>query len=347
MSDLSRLYFELVRDLAATANADGYFVDLNSRWAEVTGFTLDQLRERPFLEFVHPDDRARADREAQKLRDGGTTVSFLVRMATASGGWRWLDWSARGLPDGTLVGSGRDVTDHVVAEQYVETLLRRLQGMVDEERERLAGELHDFSLQPLIAALMHVEVAADAADGRGGELPESLDRIEALLRDAITSTRDIMAGLRPLLVESMSIDELVAQVAERVSEDFSVLVQVQPPLGTGALCAGAVELTGEAKMLAYRLLREATINAARHAGADCIDVRAEVDSRAHALCLHVEDHGQGFEEPVSCTARPLERFGLGLGLLLEQVALLGGEYLVESRPGEGTAVRVSLPLATA
>ncbi len=110
-------YFELSRDMVCTAGLDGRFRQLNGTWTAVLGWSEEELRSRPFVDFVHPDDREATIRETGRLADGATTVGFINRYATRAGGWRWIDWNASTAPDAELIyATARDVTDRVIAE---------------------------------------------------------------------------------------------------------------------------------------------------------------------------------------------------------------------------------------
>ena len=116
----SSRYFELSRDLVCTAGFDGYFKQLNAAWTEVLGWSEAELRSRPFVEFVHPDDRAATERDTAGLEQGGT-VDLVNRYATKDGGWRWIDWRAMGLvEEGLIYASARDVTQRKAAELALE-----------------------------------------------------------------------------------------------------------------------------------------------------------------------------------------------------------------------------------
>lgn len=84
----SSRYFDLSRDLLCTSGFDGVFQQLNSAWTETFGWSEAELRSRPFVEFVHPDDRARTVRETAGLSRGDVTVDFVNRYTTKDGGWR-------------------------------------------------------------------------------------------------------------------------------------------------------------------------------------------------------------------------------------------------------------------
>lgn len=121
----NRLY-ETSIDLLGTAGFDGYFKDLNPAWETVFGWTREELMGRPYVEFVHPDDVERTDREAsEQLGAGFKTISFENRYVTKDGDYRWLSWNS--TPDvdkGLITFVARDVTE-LKAQQ--EAILRRAQ----------------------------------------------------------------------------------------------------------------------------------------------------------------------------------------------------------------------------
>lgn len=104
-------FFELSLDLLATANADGYFVELNPAWETTLGFSRDELRQKPFVEFVHPEDREATIREASRLFSGEVTVHFENRYLHKSGSYVWLSWSALvSKDDGLIFACARDIS---------------------------------------------------------------------------------------------------------------------------------------------------------------------------------------------------------------------------------------------
>ena len=120
----SARHFEMASDLLCTANFEGTFTQLNSSWQQVLGWSDDELRAEPFVNFVHPEDLEATVAESAKLLGGGRTVSFSNRYSTKSGGWRWLEWTAIGVPeDGLIYASARDVTDQHRANKKFRGLL--------------------------------------------------------------------------------------------------------------------------------------------------------------------------------------------------------------------------------
>ncbi|MBK7828012.1 PAS domain-containing protein [Nannocystis sp.] len=124
MADYDR-FFQVSLEMLATANRDGYFVDLNPVWARVLGYSLAELRARPFVDFVHAEDREATAAAAAKLFQGAELVGFENRYRHQGGEYRWLSWTAAAAgPDGLLYACARDITP------YKEALAEREQALV-------------------------------------------------------------------------------------------------------------------------------------------------------------------------------------------------------------------------
>ncbi|MGH2840879.1 MAG: PAS domain S-box protein, partial [Solirubrobacteraceae bacterium] len=128
----SSRYFELSRDLVCTASLDGYFQQLNAAWTDTLGWSEEELRALPYIEFVHPDDRENTERETARLARGHLTVSFVNRYQTRGGGWRWLEWNSTVAPGEELIyASARDITERALAEAALATSERQTRQILE------------------------------------------------------------------------------------------------------------------------------------------------------------------------------------------------------------------------
>jgi PAS domain S-box-containing protein len=104
--------FQMSRDLLCIAGVDGYFHRLNPAWEETLGYPLEELLSRPYVEFVHPDDRGKTRDEARSLTEGTAAVLFENRYRCKDGSYRWLAWkTAPRVEAGLLYAVARDVTE--------------------------------------------------------------------------------------------------------------------------------------------------------------------------------------------------------------------------------------------
>jgi diguanylate cyclase (GGDEF)-like protein/PAS domain S-box-containing protein len=113
----SARHFELAHEMLGTTDLDGYLTQVNGSWEARLGWTPGELTSRPFLEFVHPEDRARTRATAEKAFGGEEVADFTNRYRAKDGSWHWIEWSSKLDPDrGVIYLAARDVTEARVAE---------------------------------------------------------------------------------------------------------------------------------------------------------------------------------------------------------------------------------------
>jgi PAS domain S-box-containing protein len=132
-------FFELSLDLCAIAGYDGYYKRVNSAFERVLGYSEEESLSRPFMEFIHPEDRHQATEEMQKLLAGDPVVHFQDRNICKDGSYRWLEWTVAPLPDRQLVyGIGRDVTERKQLERALREAGEKLEQRVEHRTADLA-----------------------------------------------------------------------------------------------------------------------------------------------------------------------------------------------------------------
>jgi PAS domain S-box-containing protein len=137
MSDpeLEDRFFEINIDMLCQLDFNGYFKRLNPAWERTLGWTRAELMSRPFIEFVHPDDRERTLRQNASVRGGGQALSFENRYLCRDGSFRWFLWNAAPDSEGRVIYSvARDVTAQKQAEAERERLVLELQAALAEVR---------------------------------------------------------------------------------------------------------------------------------------------------------------------------------------------------------------------
>lgn len=132
------LFFEVALEFLCTASFDGYFKRLNPRWSQVLGWTDAELKSKPFLEFVHPDDRDATLQAAGALSRGTDVVNFVNRYACKDGTWRWLSWNSFGAVDrGLIIAAARDVTEQKQMEMELGQHREHLERLVEDRTAEL------------------------------------------------------------------------------------------------------------------------------------------------------------------------------------------------------------------
>ena len=193
----------------------------------------------------------------------------------------------------------------------------------EEERARVARDLHDEVNQSLTGLLLRLEAARSAAPpGLEPELAET----KALANQAMRELLSLARQLRPTALDDLGLAAAIAGLVERLGEG-----EIE---GTVAVDGDFSDLGDDAQLVAYRVAQEALSNAARHSGATRVAVTLHRD--AAGVELIVADDGRGFAFAES------ER-GLGIGGMRERALLVEGELTIESRPDAGTTVRLTIP----
>jgi two-component system sensor histidine kinase UhpB len=204
----------------------------------------------------------------------------------------------------------------------------------ENERRRIAEDLHDGPVQELVGVGLLLDALAGDVGRVSPSSAEDVHRVAAAAREAVRGLRRAIADLHPLVLEQLGFAAAVRSVMERLEwSGVTVTIEVD----------GARALSEAGRTVAFRCVQEAIANVAWHADASNVSVRAE--RRGGAVTIAVTDDGRGFD-PAAPRAGVAEGH-LGLAAVEERARLAGGELAIESAPGRGTTIRVTLPAATA
>jgi two-component system sensor histidine kinase UhpB len=194
----------------------------------------------------------------------------------------------------------------------------------EEERARVARDLHDEVNQSLTGLLLRLEAAREAAPP---ELEAELDETKALANQAMRELLSLARQLRPTALDDLGLAAATAgQVEQLARGDIEAEFVTEDDFSN---------LGDDAQLVVYRVAQEALSNAARHSGAERVAVRLRRRDSG-GVELEVVDDGRGFAFDES-------EGGLGIAGMRERALLIGGELTIESRPGRGTTVRLAVP----
>jgi two-component system sensor histidine kinase UhpB len=207
-------------------------------------------------------------------------------------------------------------------ERRFRSLARRVWSVEEEQRRRIALELHDGLGQTLTALVIELELMA----GVGAASSDRLAVAARIASEALASTRELSRLLRPSLLDDLGLAAALAWHAEHALRPHGLQVALEIDDG--------LTLRPELEIAAFRVYQEIATNVLRHARAERVAVALYRDDGR--LVLDVEDDGQGFS--------PGERSGTGLLGMRERAELVGGTLRIDSEPGQGTHVRLEAPL---
>jgi signal transduction histidine kinase len=207
-------------------------------------------------------------------------------------------------------------------------LLKKLISAQEDERRRIARDLHDEIGQSLTSLLIGLRTVGDSATPE--EARARADDLRRTTVATIDEVRRLARGLRPSVLDDLGLTAALERYAADFSQAHAIEVDVR------AADAGVRRLSDEIETALYRIAQEALTNTAKHA--DAKHVCITVDRRPDSVCLTVTDDGRGFaSQPADTTGQ------LGLNGMQERAALLNGTVTVDSGPGRGTRVQVSIP----
>jgi two-component system, NarL family, sensor histidine kinase UhpB len=193
----------------------------------------------------------------------------------------------------------------------------------EEERARVARDLHDEVNQSLTGLLLRLEAAREAAPP---ELEGELAETKALANQAMGELLSLARQLRPTALDDLGLAAAIEGQVGRLGGEIETRLEVEGDFS---------DLGDDAQLVVYRVAQEALSNAARHSGAGRVEVRLR-RTEGGGVLLEVADDGRGFAFDES------ER-GLGIGGMRERALLIGADLTIESRPDHGTTVRLAVP----
>ena len=221
-----------------------------------------------------------------------------------------------------------DLTDRKEAEATLRDLA------VLEERNRMAREIHDTMAQGFTGIVLQLEAAEQALDETPGEVPVHLGRAKDLARKCLQEARRSVWNLLPRALEERPLDAAIEDAVRQFGSDG-------PENATFGLSGQKRDLPPDAQTALLRICQESLTNVRRHAGATHVTVKLRFNG--DDVSLEVVDNGIGFDSDAERDSSG--GGGFGLTGMEQRAALLGGTFNVESRLGEGTLVKVSIPNA--
>jgi PAS domain S-box-containing protein len=363
----TRRFFETSLDLLAVSTTDGEFVDVNPRFEEVLGWSHDQLTSRPFIEFVHPDDREATLACLEKHETGdGTVRGFVNRYECEDGDYVWLEWQSRIYEeDGLIYASARNITDLRRARRQKRRLQEQaLRAHQLESISELAGGIaHKFNNR-LTTIVGNAGLLSQKTDD--DELASRLDAILNAANEANELTQQLLAYAGEEQVERQpndlsevvkSTDKLIHSI---VAEDVSVAFDLKPSLPTVSLdparirqvLMNLVTNANDAMPDGGKISVRTTTRAYDPADLQADPHQSELGA-GEFVVLEISDTGEGMEPDIQ--DRMFEPFfttkfvgrGVGLAATLGIVRAHDGSILVDSETGSGSGSTVSVLLPAA
>ena len=326
----------------AIVDLQGHPIESNPALHRMLGYSEEELSGMLFTEFTHPHDRdldwalygelaeGKRDRYAIEKRYIRKDGQLLWGLLTVS-----LVKDTNGAPE-YAVGMVEDITERKRAQddlqlsfEQLRALAARLESVREEERRRVAREIHDQLGQALTAIKIDLSSLLGELPSERGQRSKRASAVFQLVDETIQAVRRISAELRPGILDDLGL----AATLEWAGEEFEARTGTKCHLD---LPREEIDIDPECATAIFRIFQETLTNVARHAEASEVQVRLAREDGD--LTLEVRDNGKGVAEEHLSRGRSLGILGMR-----ERVSLLGGELVVRGAAGKGTTVSVRIP----
>jgi PAS domain S-box-containing protein len=345
---------ESAPDAMVIADKDGRIVLVNAQTERLFGYgrteLLEQRVEMLFPEWCRPLHQMNRERYTTAPRSNpGESLELYGLKKDGTEFPVEISLSPLETEEGVLVSSAiRDITDQKLlrtrlleAERSRSMDLRRyahsIQQVQEEERQRIARELHDDLCQRLSGMKLNLEVVADRFRTKHRTLYRRLRDLDKQFEEMISEVRRMSANLRPAVLDDFGLVTALGLLTRAFGKLHRIPVELEIDE------SDRLQLDEQVEIALYRITQEALSNVVRHAHASRITLR--LDMNDESVTLSIADDGKGIT-PAERRGNKSHHRGLGLISMRERTELLGGVFRVESPAGTGTTVSVSIPLRT-
>ncbi len=352
-SSFSAAMMESSGALVLVTEADGRVVAFNHACQMISGYTLDDVAGKVLwdLPLVTKDDIEQVKSIHRRLIAGRAPVQHESHWITKAGARCLISWNFAALPafpgrPRHIVRVGTDITERVEIENALkasEAALRQSQGQLqaltagllkaqEQERARVARELHDDISQKLAALSLATENALRREAKNPEELRKEIARLSQSLGGILTDVEHTARQLHPSTLDHLGLGAAIKAYCSEFSRQNDIAVQYSErnlPRAVSSPVALAV----------YRVVQEALRNVAKHSHATRASV--SVDGGEGSVVLTVRDSGRGFDPARS------RKGGLGLISMEERVRQVKGTFRLTAEPGKGVSIQAAIPLQTA
>ena len=333
-----RELFENAKDAVYVHDLEGKYVRVNRAAEFLSGYPRDQIVGHKFTEFIAREQISRVlDIFCAKIAKKGETT-YEVDVIARDGRRIPVEVSSRAIyENGMMVGVqgvARDITERKLAQDTLRIFSRQLIEAQEDERRRIARELHDQIGQVLTAVKMNLHAMQNS---NGSEASSYIrDNISAV-DEALRLVRDLSVDLRPPVLDDLGLITALQWYGDRYASaglDIEVVIDLVDP---------NERFSRDLETACFRIAQEALTNVVRHARATRAVVR--LAREGNVLVLSVKDNGVGFD-PASLRKRAPRIATLGLVSMQERAHAAGGNVEIDSVISKGTEVRFRLPLET-
>jgi|GEM_PF-1515611 len=322
----------------ALVDLEGQRLRSNQALRRILGYTEQELEGISFPELTHPEEgEAETALYAELISGKRNHYEIEKRCLHREARFVWIRQavSRASAPGGRhyAIGVIEDVTDRKTAEESLRHLSGRLLKAQDEERRRIARELHDSVSQ--MQAMASLNLARVSTEDLSEEDRSALINCKVLMDASYRELRAVCYLLHPPLLEELGLESALKIYVEGFTQRSGIAVHIDVELGLA-------HLNIELELALFRVVQEALTNILRHSGSDLAEIRLTLDE---FLVLEIEDRGQGLPKGSETDADCICQLGVGIVGMRERIRQFGGMIqLLSADPG--VIVRVTIPEAS-
>jgi PAS domain S-box-containing protein len=312
-------------------NPEGNITFINKFALDFFGFKEEEILGHNMQGTILPPSSPTGDHEEMI---GGITASpekylhYETENVRKNGDKVWIIWTCKPIFDDAnnlkeVLCTGIDGTQQKKAGEMAAQQLR--EKTAEEERIRLARDLHDAVSQTLFSASLIADVLPRLWERNKEEGLRKLEEVRQLTRGALAEMRTLLFELRPAALGDAELNDLLHQLAESVTGRTRIPVTIE--------VNGTCDVSPDVKIALYRIAQEALNNIAKHSGAG--KARITLDCEAHRILMHIIDNGHGFD------ITRVTPGSFGLGNMNERANHIGAKLNIDSKIDEGTVIEVT------
>jgi PAS domain S-box-containing protein len=333
--------FRLLADEAPVmtwmSGTDKLSIFLNQGWLNFTGRSLEQELGEGWVSGVHPDDRKYCLGTFSAAFDARAEFEMEYRLRRFDGTYRWVvDY---GIPrfesNGTFCGYISrcvDITDRKLSEESLHNLSGLLIKAQEEERVRIARELHDDFCQRLALLSIGLEQLYKRIPVSNVEERAMIEEVLKGMEELSTDLHSLSHQLHSSKLDLVGLVPALCSLCKELGEKYEIKLQFTKQ-------GFPIEIPKEVALCLFRVAQEALGNVVKHSGAKSAQVA--LGANGNDVSLRISDKGRGFD-----TALMNQDGGIGLRGMSERLRIVGGRFRVISQLSEGTEILVEVPLAT-
>lgn len=331
----SRALIDAIPQQIWSGPPDGTLDYCNERWRSYTGLEPEDLRGDGWQAMLHPDDRDRVLKAWHEAVANGTPYEQEERHRGTDGTYRWF--LARGVPlrgaEGRVArwyGTNTDIEDRKRAEEELGRVSGQLLRAQEEERRKIARDLHDSTAQHLVLLSAALERLQNSLPSPSRKVRRVFSEALELAGIALREVRTLSYLLYPPMLDESGLEDAISHYVEGYSERTGVQVDVEVSPGVG-------RLGRENEMVLFHVMQESLTNVQRHSGGRHAHIRlTRVENR---VTLEIRDEGRGTAR--NADSRRNIPSGVGIPSMRERVKQIGGQLEIESTSA-GTTVRATI-----